>query len=282
ALGFAVGMVGSSALATHLGWPQAMAPVGLGVTLGLAQWPLLRREAHGAVVWVAACAVGFGLAGPAAAWAERARRAALLVNEVPRFEVIRWTEQGMSVVALGLCTAIGAAFLLASLRTQVLPGPRSRMPGAVAQWAVLGLLLPLLVALEARARSEAQGNPRTQQPRVACDLRMNPGPQPTLLTPPSSTFTVGCVTKGCGPSQSYVRDREPPRVVEGNDVVRSYPRPPSSRPVRTDGPDTRTQASPPVVHDEHLFVLTGRRMKLPKAEARWNNAQQPEPQPSAP
>ncbi|RKH47041.1 hypothetical protein [Corallococcus sicarius] len=283
ALGFAVGMVGSRALATNLGWTQAMAPAGLGVALGLAQWPLLRREAHGAVVWVAACAVGFGLEGPAAAWGERARRAALEAFQVRQLEVIEWTAQGMAVVALLLCTAIGAAFLLTSLRSEVLPGPRSRMPGAVAQLAVLGVLLPLLVALEARARSEAQGDPTTRH-RPVCDLHpIAPAPRPVMQPRPTSTFTAGCTTRGCGPSKSYVNDREPPNVVVGGDEIGRHPRPSRSRPVRTDGPDTRTQASPPVVHDEHLYVLTAsERMKVPEASARWNNAQQPEPQPSAP
>lgn len=288
ALGFAVGMVGSRALATHLGWTQAMAPAGLGVALGLAQWPLLRREAHGAVVWVAACAVGFGLEGPAAAWGERAKRAALDAFQVRQLEVIEWTAQGMAVVALLLCTAIGAAFLLTSLRSEVLPGPRSRMPGAVAQLAVLGVLLPLLVALEARARSgETQHratsvNPTTRhQPVVACDLHMNPGPRPL----PPSTFTPGCTQRGCGPSKSYVSDREPPSVVvEGSDEIRRHPRPTRLRPVRTDGPDIRTPASPPVVHDEHLYVLTAteRLKRARESESRWNNAQAPAPRPSAP
>ena len=264
ALGFAVGMVGSRALATQLGWTQAMAPVGLGVALGLSQWPLLRREAHGAVVWVAACTVGFGLAGPAAAWGVRARRVALESFQVRQLEVIDWTVQGMTVVALLLCTAIGAAFLLTSLRTQVLPAPRSGMTGAVAQLAVLGVLLPLLVALEARTRSEARQKPGTRhrassvnpttRHQPACDLPMAPGDRPL----PPSTFAAGCTTRGCGESESFVSDRAPP--------------------------DTRTRASPPVVHDEHLYVLTAteRLRRAQEAEPRWNNARAPAPRPSAP
>ncbi|RKH34949.1 hypothetical protein D7V93_43455 [Corallococcus llansteffanensis] len=254
-----------------------MAPAGLGVALGLAQWPLLRREVHGAVVWVAACAVGFGLAGPAAAWGERASRAAVLARQGERIPSIQWTAQGMAVVALGLCTAIGGAFLLASLRTQVLPGPRSRMPGAMAQFAILGLLLPLLVALEARTVSEAQGKRKPRYVNNVPSFALAPS-QP----PRTSSFSPGCVSRGCGPAMSMgdarPREMEPLDLVGVDGNTGRPVRPPRSRPVRTDRPDTGT----PTVHDEHLFVLTGTgRIKESQAQ-RWNNASQPEPPPSVP
>ncbi|RKG93780.1 hypothetical protein [Corallococcus terminator] len=213
ALGLAVGLVGSRALATSLGVSQALAPLGLGVVMGLAQWSVLRREAHGAVVWVAACAVGYGLAGPAAAWGERTRRAAQAAGQFRQVSSISWTAQGMAVVALALCTAIGAAFILASLRTQVLPGPRSRMPGAVAQWAVLGLFLPLLITMEARARSESRPRgPVCGLPSAVPSLPREPSSprprkraveaRPVVETPSSGSgvYSPGCTARGCGSS----------------------------------------------------------------------------------
>ncbi|NBD10092.1 MULTISPECIES: hypothetical protein [Corallococcus] len=157
-LGYAVGMLGSRILATGMGWPQMMAPVGMGVVLGAAQWLILRREVHGAVVWVAACTVGFGLAGPAAAWRERALVQAVHSHRGGTVDTVFLMAQGMTVMALALCIAIGGAFIFSSVRSQVLPGPGSRMPGALAQFALLGLAVPLMICVEARMHSVPRTN----------------------------------------------------------------------------------------------------------------------------
>ncbi|MCY1040237.1 hypothetical protein OV208_02805 [Corallococcus sp. bb12-1] len=238
ALGLAVGLVGSRALATSLGVSQALAPLGLGVVMGLAQWSVLRREAQGAVVWVAACAVGYGLAGPATAWGERTRQAARAAGQLRQLSSISWTAQGMAVVALALCMAIGAAFILASLRTQVLPGPRSRMPGAVAQWAVLGVFLPLLITMEARARSGDMGGPsrhRVSHQRMALSMpgwKPEADTQPGTETPSSGSvvYSPGCTGRGCGPSRaaddsdvmppsSYTESIQAPSIDDAVDLV---------------------------------------------------------------
>ncbi|WP_223639049.1 hypothetical protein [Corallococcus sp. EGB] len=170
AMAVAVGLVGSRALAVALGLSPLMAPVGMGVVLGLAQAWLLRREVHGAAVWLAACAVGYGMAGPAADWRQETWRAAVDTGATWRLSSITITAQAMTWAALALCMAIGGAFILANVRAQALPAPGSRMPGALGQFAVLGLALPLMVALEARAKSppprEMQSNPPARmQPR---------------------------------------------------------------------------------------------------------------------
>ncbi|WP_208729802.1 hypothetical protein, partial [Corallococcus exercitus] len=150
----AVGLVGSRALAVALGLSPGMAPVGMGLVLGLTQGWLLRREVHGAAVWVAACAVGYGMAGPAADWKAHAWKSAVEMGATWRLSSITLTAQVVTWGALAMCMAIGGVFILTSLRTQVLPAPGSRLPGAVGQLAFLGLALPLMVALEAREKSE--------------------------------------------------------------------------------------------------------------------------------
>ncbi|WP_158620308.1 MULTISPECIES: hypothetical protein [Corallococcus] len=280
ALGLAVGLAGSRALAMSLGVPQAMAPVGLGVVMGLAQWSVLRREAHGAVVWVAACTVGYGLAGPAAAWGERTRRMAMATHQLWQLPSISWTAQAIAVVSLALCTAIGAAFILASRRTQVLPGPRSRMPGAVAQWAVLGVVLPLLFTMEARAKSAAVRSRfhETNRPSRIVEV---PRPAPT-----STGIRPGCASRGCGPDMAFDDDdhdrmqRRLDRVtqIDPDDATSDLMVPDDAEALGApddaygDPPPRGARPSTPVVHDEHLYILSSPGTLKVRGSARWNNA----------
>ncbi|RKG88586.1 hypothetical protein D7W82_09865 [Corallococcus sp. CA049B] len=251
AMAVAVGLVGSQALAVALGLSPGTAFIGMGLAVGLTQGWLLRREVHGAAVWVAACAVGYGMAGPAADWKDHAWRAAVDVGATWRLSSIVITAQAMTWGALALCTAIGGAFILSSLRTQVLPAPGSRMPGAVGQFAVLGLALPLMVSLEARemrpppTEFPAPNPPRLIQPRPA---RTWGTERPDALV---DVFSPGCVSKGCGPAQTL--GGEPP--------------PPSTRVIT--GPEPRPA---PVLHDEHLRTLfREERKRTPAPGRRWNN-----------
>ncbi|MBN9682100.1 MULTISPECIES: hypothetical protein [unclassified Corallococcus] len=237
AMAVAVGLVGSRALAVALGLSPGTAAIGMGMAVGLTQGWLLRREAHGAAVWVAACTVGYGMAGPAADWRDQAWRAAVDVGATWRLSSIVITAQAMTWGALALCTAIGGAFILSSLRAQVLPAPGSRMPGAVGQFAVLGLALPLMVALEAREKSPLSlASPAPNPPRL-----IQPRPMRTWGTDqPVEVFSPGCSGRGCGPAQT----------LEGG------PRP------------------APVLHDEHLrelFREERKRMPPPSPGRRWNN-----------
>ncbi|WP_375742362.1 hypothetical protein NR800_24665 [Corallococcus interemptor] len=207
AMAVAVGLVGSRALAVALALAPGTAFIGMGVALGLAQGWLLRREVHGAAVWVAACAVGYGMAGPAADWRDQAWKAAVDLGATWRLSSIVITAQAMTWGALALCTAIGGAFILSSLRAQVLPAPGSRTPGAVGRFAVLGLALPLMVALEARERSPqplAAPPPRLMQPRPA--RTWAPGTPDGALSP-------GCAGRGCGPARTYRNEDAPPPPV---------------------------------------------------------------------
>ncbi|CAM3622623.1 hypothetical protein G4177_18140 [Corallococcus sp. ZKHCc1 1396] len=288
ALGLAVGLVGGRALVTTLGWSQAMAPLGLGLVMGLAQGSVLRREVHGAEVWLVACVVGYGMAGPAAAWGERTREAALAVRHLGYASPMDWTTLGMAVVSLAVFTAIGGSYIFSSLRTQVLPGPRSRLPGAVSQLAVLGVLLPLLVAMEARALVQKRDAPRGGA-RV-CDLPLQPPApfkvardQPRVIAPPtpdSTGFSPGCTSRGCGSAMAFddVHDRMPSgdRVIVIEPPARGAPSdargslPPNAWPTRR-GAAREPRAPAPVVHDEHLHVLTPQKIKVQGA-VRWNNA----------
>ncbi|WP_338262831.1 hypothetical protein [Corallococcus caeni] len=243
AVGVAVGLVGSEALAGALGVSPRMAPVGMGLVLGLAQGWILRREVHGAAVWVAACVVGYGMAGPVADWKLQAGRTAMLENATGRLSSIVITAQAMTWVALALSMGIGGVFIFTSLRTQVLPAPGSRLPGALGQLAFLGLALPLMVALEAREKSEPRWVPSANPP-----ARMQP--RPTRTWGPARTpsgdgvFSPGCTTQGCGP------------------------------PMHVEAP------SPPTVHDEHLFQLPPPdRMRVSPSGRRWNNAASTEAEP---
>ncbi|MGE6760167.1 hypothetical protein ACQKGO_19285 [Corallococcus interemptor] len=255
ALAVAVGLVGSRALAVALGLSPGMGAVGMGVVVGLTQGWLLRREVHGAAVWVAACAVGYGMAGPAADWKARAWQEAVETGMTWRLSSITLTAQAMTWGALALCMAIGGAFILSSLRTQVLPAPGSRMPGALGQFAVLGLALPLMVALEAREKSPP---PREFPPPNA---PARPQPRPTRTWGPAGESNIpGCASRGCAPAQTSGVEQPP----SSGTVVVPEPR----------------QA--PTVHDEHLRVLTGTgRARVPSG-ARWNNRASTEGQPIEP
>ncbi|WP_233610359.1 hypothetical protein, partial [Corallococcus sp. AB049A] len=227
-----------------------------GVVVGLTQGWLLRREVHGAAVWVAACAVGYGMAGPAADWKARAWKEAVEMGTTWRLSSITLTAQAMTWGALALCMAIGGAFILSSLRTQVLPAPGSRMPGALGQFAVLGLALPLMVALEAREKSQ----PPREFPPPNAPTRLQPRPTRTW-GPAGESNVPGCASRGCAPVQTSGGER-----------------PPSSRALFD--PEPR-QA--PTVHDEHLFTLppTGK-MPPPRPSRRWNNRASTEGQPIEP
>ncbi|RKG92708.1 hypothetical protein, partial [Corallococcus carmarthensis] len=218
----AVGLVGSRALAVALGLSPGMASVGMGVALGLTQGWLLRREVHGAAVWVAACAVGYGMAGPAADWKARAWKTAVEMGATWRLSSITITAQAMTWGALALCTAIGGAFILSSLRTQVLPAAGTRLPGALGQFAVLGLALPLMVALEAREKSvpmpvlPSSNPPALMQPRPTRTW----GADRTGVVPGmrgGESFSPGCASKYCGsePSRPTTRIALPPRLLSG-------------------------------------------------------------------
>ncbi|MCY1034046.1 hypothetical protein OV207_21510 [Corallococcus sp. BB11-1] len=265
ALGLAVGLVGGRALVATLGWSQAMAPLGLGVVMGLAQGSVLRREVHGAEVWLVACVVGYGMAGPAAAWGERTREAALAVRHFGYASPMDWTTLGMAVVSLAVFTAIGGSYIFSSLRTQVLPGPRSRMPGAVAQLAVLGLCLPLLIAMEARAREarerEFQDGIRrwtalAEAPGARAVRRHPPRALAVPATPDSMVFSPGCASRGCEPAMTH------------DDVSDLSPKPWPTR--RGAAADRRAPA--PSVHDEHLLVLPPSEEVQVQGTTRWNNA----------
>lgn len=259
AMAVAVGLVGSRALAVALGLSPLMAPVGMGVALGLTQAWLLRREVHGAAVWLAACAVGFGMAGPAANWKDETWRAAVDMGATWRLSSITLTAQAVTWGALGLCMAIGGAFILSNVRTQVLPAPGSRMPGAVGQLAVLGLALPLMVALEARAKSPRPLEFPTDNPPA----RMQPRPTRTWgaerpraapSTPDEPIVYPGCASRGCGPASTSGEEPRPP---------------PDLRVIRIE----REPRQAPNVHDEHLRVMTGTgKMQVPSSGSRWNNA----------
>ncbi|WP_375754978.1 hypothetical protein [Corallococcus exercitus] len=256
AMAVAVGLVGSRALAVALGLSPGMAPVGMGVVLGLTQGWLLRREVHGAAVWVAACAVGYGMAGPAADWKAHAWRTAVEVGATWRLSSIALTAQAVTWGALALCMAIGGAFILTSLRTQVLPASDSRLPGALGQLAFLGLALPLMVALEAREKSEPRWISSANPP-----ARMQPRPMrtwgPTRTPSGEGVFSPGCASKGCKPDMTYEEPSPPP---------------PSTRPVY---PGRRA----PTVHDEHLYVLTGTGRPRLVSGQKWNNAASAEGEP---
>ncbi|MBN8472978.1 hypothetical protein JYJ95_41280 [Corallococcus exiguus] len=254
ALAVAVGLVGSRALSVALGLSPGTAFIGMGVAVGLTQGWLLRREVHGAAVWMAACAVGYGMAGPAADWRDNAWRAAVDVGATWRLSSIVITAQAMTWGALALCTAIGGAFILSSLRTQVLPASGSRMPGVVGQFAVLGLALPLMVALEAREKSPAPlefpppNPPMLIQPRPARTW----APERTRTpSPPGESISPGCASRGCGPAQTYVRETSPPS------------------PVAVPADPGRVRGS--TVHDSHLMQLndTGRLRVM--GGTLWNN-----------
>ncbi|WP_219629143.1 hypothetical protein, partial [Corallococcus exiguus] len=225
------------------------ASIGMGVAVGLTQGWLLRREVHGAAVWVAACAVGYGMAGPAADWKTNALRAAVDVGATWRLSSIVITAQAMTWGALALCTAIGGAFILSSLRTQVLTATGSRMPGALGQFAVLGLALPLMVALEAREKS-----PPPRELSEGCVLPVVPAPirEPAKRVVPSTPGEVlspGCVGAVC---RNVGLPTSPPPAAG----IVTEPRP---RPA-------------PVLHDEHLRTLFREEQKrMPSPTRRWNN-----------
>lgn len=255
AMAVPVGLVGSRALAVALGLSPTLAPVGMGVALGLTQAWLLRREVHGAAVWVVACGVGYGMGGLAADWKEQTWRAAVEMGATWRLASISITAQAVTWGALALCMAIGGAFLLANVRAQVLTASGSRMPGALGQFAVLGLALPLMVALEARAKS-----PRPWAPPPNPPTRMEPRPTRTWGThrtgwrpaTPGEPPAPGCASRGCGPAMTQGGDSRPP---SGRSVTDPAPRP------------------APILHDEYLRVLTGSgRARAPTGEGRWNQA----------
>ncbi|RKH23652.1 hypothetical protein D7V77_23305 [Corallococcus sp. CA041A] len=264
AMAVAVGLVGSRALAVALGLSPGTASIGMGVAVGLTQGWLLRREVHGAAVWVAACAVGYGMAGPAADWKANAWSAAVDVGATWRLSSIVITAQAMTWGALALCTAIGGAFILSSLRTQVLPTTGSRMPGALGQFAVLGLALPLMVALEAREKSpppvefSPANPPRLMQPRPTRTWEIErPGAVPST---PGEYISPGCVGVVCGNSGlGPTSPRPSPGII-------TEPRP---RPA-------------PVLHDEHLRTLFREEQKrMPPPGRRWNNPASGEVHPPA-
>ncbi|NPD30102.1 hypothetical protein HPP06_42670, partial [Corallococcus exiguus] len=223
--------------------------IGMGVAVGLTQGWLLRREVHGAAVWMAACAVGYGMAGPAADWRDNAWRAAVDVGATWRLSSIVITAQAMTWGALALCTAIGGAFILSSLRTQVLPAAGSRMPGALGQFAVLGLALPLMVALEAREKSPAP----LEFPPLESPTLIQPRPARTWGTErpgtPGEVLSPGCVGIVC---RNVGLPTSPPPAAG----IVTEPRP---RPA-------------PVLHDEHLRTLFREEQKrMPSPTRRWNN-----------
>ncbi|WP_147443061.1 hypothetical protein [Corallococcus sp. AB011P] len=254
AMAVAVGLVGSRALAVALGLSPGTASIGMGVAVGLTQGWLLRREVHGAAVWVAACAVGYGMAGPAADWRDHAWRAAVDVGATWRLSSIVITAQAMTWGALALCTAIGGAFILSSLRTQVLPAPGSRMPGALGQFAVLGLALPLMVSLEAREMSPsptefpAPNPPRLIQPRPARTW----APERTRFpSPPGESFSPGCASRGCAPAQTFEGETSPP-------PMGAVPADPG-----------RVRGG--TVHDSHLMQLNDTGRLRVRGGTLWNN-----------
>ncbi|MHA7634365.1 hypothetical protein [Corallococcus sp. M7] len=254
AMAVAVGLVGSRALAMALGLSPGTAAIGMGMAVGLTQGWLLRREVHGAAVWVAACTVGYGMAGPAADWRDQAWRAAVDVGATWRLSSIVITAQAMTWGALALCTAIGGAFILTSLRAQVLPAPGSRMPGALGQFAVLGLALPLMVSLEARERSPAPlefpppNFPRLIQPRPARTW----APERTRVpSPPGESFSPGCASSGCEPARTYEREASPPSPVAV--------------------PDHPGRVRGPTVHDSHLMELNDTGRLRVKGGTLWSN-----------
>ncbi|NPC76445.1 hypothetical protein HPP05_42680, partial [Corallococcus exiguus] len=224
----------------------------MGVAVGLTQGWLLRREVHGAAVWMAACAVGYGMAGPAADWRDNAWRAAVDVGATWRLSSIVITAQAMTWGALALCTAIGGAFILSSLRTQVLPAPGSRMPGALGQFAVLGLALPLMVALEAREKSPAPLEFPPPNPPMLIQPRPARTWAPERPGTPGEFVSPGCVSRGCG--QNMGLELPAPPLPSARSIVDPRPRP------------------APVLHDEHLRTLFREEQKrMPSPTRRWNN-----------
>ncbi|RKH50746.1 hypothetical protein [Corallococcus aberystwythensis] len=249
AVGVAVGLAGSEALAGALGVSPRMAPVGMGVVLGLAQGWVLRREVYGAAVWVAACVVGYGMAGPVADWKLQAWRTAVLENATGRLSSIVIKAQTLTWVALALSMVIGGVFIFTSLRTQMLPALGSRLPGIMGQLAFLGLALPLMVALEAREKS-------APPPEEGAGCRLMPRPTYAPVRPrgvPSTpsgeeVFSPGCTTRGCGP----------PMHMEA----------PSRPPV---DPDRGHEG---IVHEEHVL-----RLSATSGRRKWNNPASTEAEP---
>ncbi|MBN8230822.1 hypothetical protein JYK02_25225 [Corallococcus macrosporus] len=257
AVGVAVGLVGSEALAGALGVSPRMAPVGMGLVLGLAQAWVLRREVYGAVVWGVACVVGYGMAGPVADWKLQAWKTAMLENATGRLSSIVITAQTMTWVALALSMVIGGLFIFTSLRAQVLPAAGSRLPGAMGQLTFLGLALPLMVALEARqsALAPKAGPGCVLRSIPVHDPEPAPAPVRTRRAPSEEGFSPGCAGRGCGPARTYEAPSQPPAVL------------PDHRQART-------------VHDEHLFVLTAtEKLQVPASGRRWNNRASTEAEP---
>jgi hypothetical protein len=255
ALAVAVGLVAGRALAgAHL-LPDAAVPLVMGVAVGVGQAWLLRREVQGAIVWVAACAVGYGIEGPVRAWSARRFHSKSFMDgfrHVPDIDVTSWVTAG---VALALATAIGGAFILSTRRARVLPAPGSRMPDALGRLALLGLALPLMLALEARADVRSR-SPRRALPLV--NARTAPTAEPTLRLPREPDLSPGCASKGCGAASSGSSGVPQPTSLGSAPVIHEHVAPTPFR-------------SAPVVHDEHILRLSGSRAVLSGAGPRINN-----------